>query len=444
MAHISTFIDKPAFSLGPRIVGRANIALGAVGSAEMGTFSLAKAVGTLSSLDVGSMFLSYGSAGTHAGRVSRAAYGSFGSRVKTYQVIVGARDGSHVRLLSQNAAFGWMIDTRDALGGSVPLRVSRIANGTPAEVFRMAPGGMIDRLGTVRATLRFIYGSSAGTMRAAVVRGRLGSFSGIAVGVNSINYGSPTSPFLRINSPGGTLAFEHSDGSFVVAKLGVRRILEIDVQSPRTRINGTLNVPTTLIGGIYGSWAGTFTANLLIARGFGSFGTLTGASIRGRFGSFLQSRIATGSFGTVRSQFVRAGYGSLGTMAGRIVRAGQGSYSGLVYGRQGSFGTVSGRLFTAARGSFPNLNRPVRGILPGLWLARGTGDITFNSGGRATITTGLSAIHALMPIMFQNVFESFNVAKIAGGQGTIEGFTTGGANIGGVTRAVMWMAIGSI
>ena len=58
-------------------VTRPKLARSAVGSGQHGTLSLTKAVGTLSSASIGSLFMSYGSAGTHAGRVARYGFGSF-------------------------------------------------------------------------------------------------------------------------------------------------------------------------------------------------------------------------------------------------------------------------------------------------------------------------------------------------------------------------------
>jgi hypothetical protein len=69
----------------------------------------------------------------------------------------------------------------------------------------------------------------------------------------------------------------------------------------------------------------------MIVRGVGSIGTITGASIRGRFGSFLQSRILNGSFGgTVSSQLLKARFGSFtGTVQSPIIRSQRGSFANI-------------------------------------------------------------------------------------------------------------------
>ena len=86
LAHISSFIDRPVVigrnaigspNIIDRSISRVKIAFSAVGSQEHGTLNLAKAVGTLSTVDIGSALFSYGSAGTLAGRRLRVGAGQF-------------------------------------------------------------------------------------------------------------------------------------------------------------------------------------------------------------------------------------------------------------------------------------------------------------------------------------------------------------------------------
>lgn len=315
MSHISTFVDKPAFSLGPRVVGRANIALGAVGSRELGTFSLNKAVGTLTSASIGSLLLSYGSAGTYASRSVRAGYGSFTGTLAS--PILHGRYGS--------------------LTGTLRSPVVRGAYGSH---------------GTQAAfTVRGVHGSFSGTIQSPRIYGRQGSFAG-----------SITTPFLRARygSFTGTLRAANiraTTGSF-------NRISTLGTLTGRQGSYGTIVGPN--FRGRYGSFSGTLTTQLMIIRGVGSIGTITGASIRGRYGSFLGSvvtrygKLASGSFsGTLVAPLIRSAIGSFQRIAiSRAIRiAGtvglaSGGTNQIRIGRQVGDADRSAIIFDRTAGSF--------------------------------------------------------------------------------------------
>lgn len=316
MPHISTFVDRP-IKIGARQIKRANVDFGAIGTTEHGTLNLAKGIGTISTVDIGSAMFSYGSAGTFASRITRTGYGSASG--------------------TQSAPF-------------VRGRYGSFLGTVRAPVLRGAYGSH----GTVAApTHRGIHGSFAGTLTAPFVRGRYGSFSGTITTHRVI--GSVGSFTRTVGVGPGTIASRIGSYGTIVAQF---------VRARYGSFSGTVKAP--IVRGGYGSW-GTVASAGIIRGGLGSFNRLrvpgTMAARVGSFGTY-RGQLEIGRFGsysgTVTSPVIRGRYGSFwGTLTvnGGLFRGRLGSFNRLVAGGTiradvGTFGSVLSPLYRGRYGSF--------------------------------------------------------------------------------------------
>lgn len=277
MARVSTFVDRPIGGLpGPRQVTRSMIALVAVGTSEHGTLNLAKGIGTVASLDIGSYFVNYGSAAVHAGPTHRGAIGSFGS-VLAHRFVGSV--GSFTRTTS-----GTLAGARNA--GS-------IVRGTLA----------VPRLPLLQDMRGSLDMSNIGTLDVAtktygtVLSPRIGSHQAAKIWTGTL--AAPRHQLLQ-NIP-GTLtplkapALQDARGTLDSPNLGsfpVSKVWTGTLAAPRHQL--IQNIPGTLATDQYaraqtvGTWRGAY----------GSFGTLAGRRLRvdravGSVGSFVRTTGAT-------------------------------------------------------------------------------------------------------------------------------------------------------
>ena len=301
MPQISTYIDQPT-RLGRGQVGSPNIATGAIyhqkfapGTGQHGSLDLRRAVGTISTVDVGSFITSYGSAGTLAAPLHRGRYGSYAGTVQApflfgrYGSMSGTLRAPLVRGLVGSHVTSMGSRARYAEGSYRRLRITGTVFANQGSFTRLVGTlGPTKHYGTLTRPTTAGYGSY-GTTIGQILRGRYGSFTGTL-----------RTPMIRatrgtFRNIGGTYGSFNRIAGTLGALRGVAHGTLLDPRLPRQILSkGTI---AAAIGSFTRAAITNLTGAGTLSGRYGSYGTITGQLTRGRAGSYTGTlRALIGSF----------------------------------------------------------------------------------------------------------------------------------------------------